>query len=115
MSYPETSVRCRFIQLVSKGIVQIPARRARYEMSLSHATTVHKSQGQEADHVIVVLPHTTSYMLRTCKLTYTAITRARKHLTIIGSSRCIGECIRNEGQSRITALRALLSAAQRSV
>ena len=47
------------------------------------AMTVHKSQGSEFDHVAVVLPPVTSPLL-TRELLYTAITRARRSLLVIG-------------------------------
>jgi exodeoxyribonuclease V alpha subunit len=47
------------------------------------AMTVHKSQGSEFDHVLVVLPEKDSPIL-TRELLYTAITRARKKVTLVG-------------------------------
>ncbi|RYE75354.1 MAG: exodeoxyribonuclease V subunit alpha, partial [Myxococcales bacterium] len=49
-----------------------------------HAMTVHKSQGSEAEHVTVILPPVDSPLL-TRELFYTAVTRARRTVTIIGS------------------------------
>lgn len=49
-----------------------------------YAMTVHKSQGSEARHVTVVLPPVDSPLL-TRELFYTAVTRARQTVTIIGS------------------------------
>ena len=46
------------------------------------AMTTHKSQGSEFDKVLVVLPNYYSSVL-TRELLYTAVTRARKHVTII--------------------------------
>ncbi|WP_462323893.1 exodeoxyribonuclease V subunit alpha [Desulfoplanes sp.] len=48
------------------------------------AMTVHKSQGSEFDHVLFVLPEADSPVL-TRELLYTAITRARKKVTIVGN------------------------------
>jgi exodeoxyribonuclease V alpha subunit len=48
------------------------------------AMTVHKSQGSEFDGVVVVLPHHTSPLLNR-ELLYTAITRAKRHVTIVAS------------------------------
>ncbi len=45
------------------------------------AMTVHKSQGSEFDHVVLVLPDRISPVL-TRELLYTGITRAKKHLTL---------------------------------
>jgi len=56
------------------------------------AMTVHKSQGSEFDHVLVVLPDTDSRVL-TRELLYTAVTRARRAVTISGSERMIEAAI----------------------
>lgn len=53
-----------------------------------HALTIHKSQGSEYDHVIVVLPEQESKIL-TRELFYTGVTRAAKKLTIVGSKESI--------------------------
>jgi exodeoxyribonuclease V alpha subunit len=50
-----------------------------------HALTIHKSQGSEYDHVIVVLPEGESRIL-VRELLYTSVTRARSRLTLIGRS-----------------------------
>ncbi len=54
-----------------------------------HATTVHKAQGSQADVVTVVMPPDESGLL-TRELFYTAVTRAKQQVRIIGtpSSRC---------------------------
>ncbi|MHB1091006.1 MAG: exodeoxyribonuclease V subunit alpha [Ilumatobacteraceae bacterium] len=49
-----------------------------------HALTIHKSQGSEYGHAVVVLPDTHSRIL-TRELLYTGITRAIDRLTIVGS------------------------------
>lgn len=48
-----------------------------------HAMTIHKSQGSEFDHVVVVLPPAGS-RLATRELLYTAVTRARRRVTLVG-------------------------------
>jgi exodeoxyribonuclease V alpha subunit len=57
-----------------------------------HALTIHKSQGSEYDEVIVVLPNESSQIL-TRELFYTAITRTKKKLTIIGSEAVVRSAI----------------------
>ncbi len=49
-----------------------------------YAMTVHKSQGSEFDHVLLVLPDRPGPVLSR-ELLYTAITRARKKVDIVGS------------------------------
>jgi exodeoxyribonuclease V alpha subunit len=49
------------------------------------AMTVHKSQGSEFEEVALVLPNQDSRVL-TRELIYTAVTRARRRLVVIGSA-----------------------------
>lgn len=49
-----------------------------------YAMTIHKSQGSEAESVVVVLPPEDSPLL-TRELLYTAVTRARRRLVVLGS------------------------------
>lgn len=65
---------------------QLPAHETAWAM------TVHKSQGSEFDHVLVVLPEADSRVL-TRELLYTAVTRARRSVTISGSDRMIEAAI----------------------
>jgi exodeoxyribonuclease V alpha subunit len=53
-----------------------------------HATTIHKSQGSEFDHVAVILPPADS-PLATRELLYTAITRARQRVTVVGDEAAV--------------------------
>ncbi len=57
------------------------------------AMTVHKSQGSEFDHVLVVLPAHRSPVV-TRELLYTAVTRAKKSVTILGTDEVIRESIK---------------------
>jgi exodeoxyribonuclease V alpha subunit len=51
---------------------------------LGYALTIHKSQGSEYDHVCVILSSADS-LLHTRELLYTAVTRARKKITIVAT------------------------------
>ena len=57
-----------------------------------HAMTIHKSQGSEFDHVVVVLPPADS-PLATRELLYTAVTRARQQMTLVGDEAAIRAAI----------------------
>jgi exodeoxyribonuclease V alpha subunit len=50
--------------------------------------TVHKAQGSECDQVLLVLPREDSPLLIR-ELIYTALTRARKSVVIVGSDECL--------------------------
>jgi exodeoxyribonuclease V alpha subunit len=67
-----------------------PARLDRWETWW--AMTIHKSQGSEFPHAVVSLPAPGSPIL-TRELLYTAVTRARERLTVIGGEESIREAI----------------------
>jgi exodeoxyribonuclease V alpha subunit len=64
------------------GLRWVPAGRLDHVETV-HATTIHKSQGSEFDHVVVVLPPAAS-ALASRELLYTAVTRARTAVTVVG-------------------------------
>jgi exodeoxyribonuclease V alpha subunit len=49
-----------------------------------HAMTIHKSQGSQADAVTVLMPPEDSRLL-TRELFYTAVTRAKEKVRVVGS------------------------------
>lgn len=59
------------------------------------ATTIHKSQGSEYDRVVVVLPEKASSLL-TRQLLYTAVTRARHQVTVVGSADIVRSAVTTE-------------------
>lgn len=69
------------------------------ELELAYAITIHKSQGSE--YPAVVMPILSGpRMLLNRNLLYTAVTRARKCVTIVGSEETFREMIRNEEQQK---------------
>jgi exodeoxyribonuclease V alpha subunit len=58
-----------------------------------HALTIHKSQGSEYGHAIVVLPEKPSRIV-TRELLYTGVTRARDKVTVVGSREVIEAAIK---------------------
>lgn len=74
----------RMVALGSPGEPRLlPATRLE-QVTTVHALTIHKSQGSEYDHAVVVLPDESSRIL-TRELLYTAVSRARERLTVLGS------------------------------
>lgn len=75
------------------------------EVELAYAVTIHKSQGSE--YPAVILPLLSGpRLLFNRNLLYTAVTRARKCVTILGSRKTVEEMIGNEKQHlRYTGLR----------
>jgi exodeoxyribonuclease V alpha subunit len=54
------------------------------DVETMHAMTIHKSQGSQADEVTVLLPQEDSRLL-TRELFYTAVTRAKERVRVVGS------------------------------
>ncbi len=79
------------------------------ELEHAYAVTAHKSQGSE--YRIVVIPSFDApYPLMTRNLLYTAVTRAKEMVVIVGSSRSLGVMVGNDRiPIRHTALKHLLT------
>ena len=75
------------------------------QLEHAYATTIHKSQGSEFNYVI--LPLYTGYpKLFTRNLLYTAMTRAKKMLIIVGSNKIINYMVDNiDSKNRMTGLK----------
>lgn len=67
------------------------------EIELAYAITIHKSQGSEYPAVLLLLLSGPK-MLMNRNLLYTAVTRARKCVTILGSQEVVDGMIENENQ-----------------
>ena len=74
------------------------------ELTLAYATTIHKSQGSEYPAVVVLL-HRQHYMMLQRNLLYTAITRGKKLVLVIGSPWAVKQAIEtNVVRARRTSL-----------
>ncbi|MBT9177128.1 MAG: ATP-dependent RecD-like DNA helicase [Firmicutes bacterium] len=95
VAYPERSVAYELTELS--------------ELTLAYASTVHKSQGSE--YRAVVLPFTTQhYVMLQRNLLYTAITRARDLVVIVGSKKALAIAVKNaKVEQRYTGLATLLA------
>lgn len=69
------------------------------ELTLAYAMTVHKSQGSEYPCVILPL-HTTHYLMLQRNLLYTAITRAKQLLVVVGTTKAIAIATKNDAIKR---------------
>lgn len=85
------------------------------ELTLSYAITVHKSQGSEYPIVILpIFPYSTLLMTR--NLLYTAITRAKQSLVIIGNKETFYQMIENlRSHTRNTSLKNRLQNARTTI
>ena len=74
------------------------------ELTLAYATTIHKSQGSEYPAVIVLL-HRQHFMMLQRNLLYTAITRGRKLVLVIGAAWAVEQAVEtNTVRERRTTL-----------
>ena len=74
------------------------------ELVLSYAITIHKSQGSEYPCVVIPL-HTQHFILLQRSLIYTAITRAKKLVIVLGTKKALSLAIsRAESRERTTTL-----------
>ena len=75
------------------------------QLELAYAVTIHKSQGSEFDYIIIPL-YTGYQKLFTRNLLYTAMTRAKKMLIIVGSKTVIDYMVENtDSKNRKTGLK----------
>jgi exodeoxyribonuclease V alpha subunit len=84
------------IDLMSGDSVALPIAKAREMLKLAYATTVHKSQGSEYSVVILPLLKSHGGLLLQRNLLYTAITRAKKKVVVIGQEAAIETAILND-------------------
>jgi exodeoxyribonuclease V alpha subunit len=64
------------------------------ELSLAYATSIHKSQGSEYRAVVVLL-HTSHYLMLHRSILYTAITRGRELVVVAGSPKALAIAVNN--------------------
>ena len=91
-------------------IIDYEGRRVEYEtgeldeVSLAYATTVHKSQGSEYPAVVIPLAMQ-HYMLLERNLLYTAVTRGKKLVVVIGQTKALAMAVKRLGSvKRLTNL-----------
>ncbi|MBI4840256.1 MAG: ATP-dependent RecD-like DNA helicase [candidate division NC10 bacterium] len=69
------------------------------ELVLAYAATVHKSQGSEYPAVILPM-HTTHYPMLQRNLVYTAVTRAKRLLVLVGTKKALAVAVKNDATLR---------------
>ncbi|WP_261805757.1 SF1B family DNA helicase RecD2 [Lapidilactobacillus luobeiensis] len=84
--------------------VEIP-QSSWHNLSLAYCISIHKSQGSEYQLVILPLTMNNRMMLQR-KLLYTAVTRSKNKLVMVGEPAAFAQAIRNQGSERQTTLAA---------
>ena len=85
------------------------------ELALAYAVSVHKAQGSEYRAVVIPVM-TTHYMMLTRPILYTAVTRARELVVLVGTRRALAIAVRNNKVSqRHTGLAPRIGAGGRSL
>lgn len=80
------------------------------ELRLAYASSIHRSQGSEYPAVVVPVL-TQHFMMLQRNLLYTAVTRGKKLVVLVGSRKAISMAVRNDsGRARFTRLQARLQA-----
>ena len=78
------------------------------ELALAYVLSIHKSQGSEFPCVVIPL-HTQHYMMLQRNLLYTAVTRGKKLVVLVGTKKALGMAVRRQDTGlRYTALRRRL-------
>ena len=89
----------------SKGLVDFAVSRMN-DVEATYASTVHKSQGSQAEQVTVLLPPPDSPLL-TRELFYTAVTRATARVRVVGTEEAVRAAVQRRAQ-RASGLRGRL-------
>ncbi|MCU0980688.1 MAG: ATP-dependent RecD-like DNA helicase [Pirellulaceae bacterium] len=79
------------------------------ELSLAYVLTVHKSQGSEYPCVVIPL-HTQHFMMLQRNLLYTAVTRGKRLVVLVGTKKALSLAVRRQDtRQRCTALAGRLA------
>ena len=80
--------------LFEDGRRAVYSRENIYDLMLSYAITIHKSQGSEFDVVVMPIISGASIIM-TRNLLYTAVTRAKKMVVLVGTKQNIARMVHN--------------------
>ena len=83
------------------------------DMAMAHAVTIHKSQGSEYDNIIICVPKESTKFF-TKQMLYTAITRAKKSVTLVGCKDAIFSIVANNAKINKRTFLSMLSQQKKS-
>jgi exodeoxyribonuclease V alpha subunit len=78
-----------------EGLVEFTESEAEMKLRLAYAVTVHKSQGNEFDTILMPIVKAQGRMLQR-NLLYTAVTRARKRVWLVGEESAVFTAVKND-------------------
>ena len=85
------------------------------ELALAYVLSIHKSQGSEFPCVVIPV-HTQHYLMLQKNLFYTAITRGKKLVVLVGAKKALAMAVRRtDTRQRHTTLKKRLQEAQQFV
>ena len=98
------------VRRIQGGItyVMVDGREVQYKiehldaLTLAYASTVHKVQGSEFEGIVVVL-HGSHHMLLSRALLYTAVTRAKRLVVLLGDPRAMAKAAKNADVSQLNS------------
>jgi exodeoxyribonuclease V alpha subunit len=86
-----------------------------HQLDLAYALTIHRSQGSEVPVVILVL-HDSHHIMLERQLIYTAVTRAKKLLLVVGTKSALNKATKQiRSSKRFTALKELIEEARKQI
>ncbi|PAB00192.1 SF1B family DNA helicase RecD2 [Enterococcus canintestini] len=94
---------------VDELVIQFDANEVTYKrndwqkITLSYCCSIHKSQGSEFEMVILPMVYQYQRMLQR-NLLYTAVTRSKDKLILLGESQAFQTCVANQSANRLTTL-----------
>lgn len=109
VSYEKTGARANTVSIRNENgrFYNLKNYSLKKHADLGYAMTVHKAQGSECDNVILIVPREAQHML-TEQLLYTAATRAKKHLIVLGELSLVQMKVKQQRVWRQTILYGLL-------
>ena len=100
---------------VDELVIQFDANEVTYKrndwqkITLSYCCSIHKAQGSEFEMVILPMVYQYQRMLQR-NLLYTAVTRSKDKLILLGETQAFETCVTNQSANRLTTLKERISA-----
>ncbi|ATF73169.1 MULTISPECIES: ATP-dependent RecD-like DNA helicase [unclassified Enterococcus] len=103
---------------VDELVIQFDANEVTYKrnewnkITLSYCCSIHKSQGSEFQMVILPMVHQYQRMLQR-NLLYTAVTRSKEMLILLGEPQAYQTCVSHESATRLTTLKERINGTEK--